>query len=124
VNQATSTTAVVSSVNPSKEAQKGKFTATVTSPTATPTGTVTFMDGSTELGTGTLAQGKASYSTSTLSAGTHNITAVYQGTARHQREHISGIGADRELKDWLVHTNESAPDSTSSESLAIRPRSG
>lgn len=81
VNQATSTTTIVSSVNPSKVGQTVKFTATVTSPTTTPTGTVTFMDGSTELGTGTLAKGKASYSTSTLSAGSHNITAVYGGTA-------------------------------------------
>jgi hypothetical protein len=39
------------------------------------------MDGSTALGTETLASGKASYSTSTLSAGTHNITAVYEGNA-------------------------------------------
>jgi uncharacterized repeat protein (TIGR03803 family) len=81
VNQATSTTTIVSSVNPSKVGQKVKFTATVTSPTTTPTGTVTFKDGSTVLGTGTLAKGKASYSTSTLSAGSHNITAVYEATA-------------------------------------------
>ena len=83
VNQATSTTAIVSSVNPSKVGQTVKFTATVTSPTTKLTGTVTFMDGSTVLGTGTVAagSGKASYSTSTLSAGSHNITAVYSGTA-------------------------------------------
>jgi hypothetical protein len=68
-------------VNPSKTGQTVKFTATVTSPTTSPTGTVTFMDGSTTLGTGTLAGGKTSFSTSTLSAGPHNITAVYNGTA-------------------------------------------
>jgi len=83
VNQATSTTAIASSVNPSKAGQTVKFTATVTSPTTKPTGTVTFMDGSTVLGTGTLAKatGKATYSTSSLSTGSHNITAVYEGTA-------------------------------------------
>lgn len=81
VNKATSSTTVVSSVNPSNAGQKVTFTATVTSPTTTPTGTVTFMDGSTELGTRTLAKGKASYDTSTLSVGSHNITAVYEGTA-------------------------------------------
>lgn len=59
----------------------GCGTARVTLPTTTPTGTVTFMDGSTELGTGTLAKGKASVSTSILSAGSHNITATYAGTA-------------------------------------------
>jgi hypothetical protein len=81
VNQATSTTVVVSSLNPSTTGKTVKFTATVTSPTTKPTGTVTFMDGSTALGTETLASGKASYSTSTLSAGSHNITAVYAGNA-------------------------------------------
>jgi hypothetical protein len=81
VNQATTTTSVSSSVNPSTVGQTVRFTATVTSPTTTPTGTVTFMDGTTVLGTGTLSEGSASYKTSTLSAGSHNITAVYEGTA-------------------------------------------
>jgi sugar lactone lactonase YvrE len=81
VNQATTTTVVVSSLNPSTTGKTVKFTATVTSPTTKPTGTVTFMDGGTALGAETLASGKASYSTSTLSAGSHNITAVYAGNA-------------------------------------------
>ncbi len=80
IDKATSKTTIVSSVNPSNAAETVKFTATVTSPTTKPTGTVTFKDGSTELGTETLAGGKASYSTATLSAGSHNITAVYEGT--------------------------------------------
>jgi uncharacterized repeat protein (TIGR03803 family) len=83
VGQATSTTTILSSVNPSNVGQTVKFTATVTSPTTKPTGTVTFMDGSTVLGTGTIAAGtgKASFSTSSLSEGSHNITAVYAGNA-------------------------------------------
>jgi|HubBroStandDraft_1064217.scaffolds.fasta_scaffold00113_18 predicted outer membrane repeat protein len=81
VNQATTATSLVSSRNPSNPGQAVKFTATVTSSTTTSTGTVTFMDGTTLLGTGTLAGGKASYITSTLSAGSHDITAVYPGTA-------------------------------------------
>lgn len=57
------------------------FTATVapTSGSGVPTGTVTFLDGSTTLGTGTLSSGTAAYSTSSLSAGTHSITASYGG---------------------------------------------
>jgi hypothetical protein len=81
VNKATSSTAIMSSLNPSKVGQKVTFTATVSSPTTGPTGTVAFMDGTNQLGTGTLAKGKASYSTSTLGAGSHNITAVYAGNA-------------------------------------------
>jgi hypothetical protein len=66
VNKATSTTTVVFGES-FQRGQTVKFTATVTSPTTTPTGTVTFMDGSAVPGTGTLAAGKASYSTSVLS---------------------------------------------------------
>jgi hypothetical protein len=81
VDKATSSTSIVSSLNPSEVGKNVKFTATVTSPTATPTGKVTFMDGSKQLGTKSVAKGKATYSTQTLSQGSHNITAVYEGTA-------------------------------------------
>ena len=81
VKKATTSTTVSSSVNPSKQGQGVKFTAVVTSATTTPTGTVTFMDGNTTLGTVNLGEGKASYVTSKLSVGSHDITAVYNGTA-------------------------------------------
>ena len=62
VEQDGTTTAVVSSANPSVFGQSVTFTATV-SPTApgsgTPTGTVIFMDGSTVLGSPTLSGGVA-----------------------------------------------------------------
>lgn len=45
----------------------------------TPTGTVTFKDGTTTLSTVTLASGTASYSTSALGAGPHSITVNYSG---------------------------------------------
>ncbi len=56
------------------------FTATVMPASAgngTPTGTVTFFDGTTSLGTGTLTGGVATFSTSSLTVGTHTITASY-----------------------------------------------
>jgi hypothetical protein len=58
------------------------FTATVGSngAQATPTGTVTFSDGGLTLGTGTLdASQTATFSTTLLSAGTHSITATFNG---------------------------------------------
>jgi len=55
------------------------FTVTVSSSTGTPSGTVTFMDGTAQLGTGTLSGGSATYSTSALTAGSHSITGVYSG---------------------------------------------
>lgn len=56
------------------------FTATVMGnvPVA-PTGTVTFLDGSTTLGTGMLSNGTATYSTTSLAVGSHSITASYGG---------------------------------------------
>ena len=80
VNQATTSTSISSSLNPSTVGRTVKFTATVTSATTTPTGAVTFMDGSNVLATVNLAGAKASYSTSVLAAGSHSITAVYGGT--------------------------------------------
>jgi hypothetical protein len=55
------------------------FTATVSGTGGTPTGTVSFLDGTSILGTGTLSAGTATYSTSTLSAGAHSVTAQYAG---------------------------------------------
>src|SRR5581483_7773083 len=82
VNPASSTTTVASSVNPSSSGQVVTFTATVNAvaPGAgTPTGTVTFRDGSTNLGTSTLSGNTATFTTSALAVGSHTITAVYAG---------------------------------------------
>ncbi|MGI4827637.1 MAG: MBG domain-containing protein, partial [Janthinobacterium lividum] len=55
------------------------FTATVTPASyGSPTGTVSFFDGTTLLGSGTLANGSATYSTM-LASGTHTLTAAYNG---------------------------------------------
>jgi hypothetical protein len=83
VDQAATTTAVASSASTSTVGQPVTFTATVgaNSPGAgTPTGTVTFADGSTTLGTGTLnSSGTAAITTSALVVGSHTITAAYSG---------------------------------------------
>ena len=80
VNSTSSSTAVVSSVNPSAFGQSVTFTATVTGSGGTPTGSVTFKDGATTLGSGTLnGSGQTTFSTGALTAGSHSITAVYGG---------------------------------------------
>jgi len=86
VNKAGTTVALTSSANPSFFLQCVTFTSTVTAvaPGAgTPTGTVTFKDGTTTLGTATLdSAGKATYRTPCLRPlclGDHSITAVYNG---------------------------------------------
>jgi hypothetical protein len=80
VNENLSNASLGSSVNPSSLGQMVTFTATVTSPGGSPTGTVSFKDGSAVIGTGTLdGGGKATFSTSALTAGNHPITVVYGG---------------------------------------------
>jgi hypothetical protein len=60
--------------------QSVTLTANVTSTSGTPTGTVTFLTGSTTLGSGTLSSGTASITTK-LPAGTDSLTATYPGDA-------------------------------------------
>jgi hypothetical protein len=80
VNQASTTTTVTSSSNPSVSGQSVTFTATVLSGGGTPTGTVTFLDGGNTIGTVTLdAGGAATFATSTLAVGNHTITTNYAG---------------------------------------------
>ena len=77
-----SATKINSSSNPSAFGQSVTFTATVTSQGAgTPTGTVTFSDGSTVLGTSPLTGGTATFSDAMLALGLHFINAVYSGDA-------------------------------------------
>ena len=73
------TTTISSSANPSSYGQSLTLTATVSSATGTPTGTVSFQDGATAIGTATLTGTTASLTISTLTVGTHSITAVYSG---------------------------------------------
>lgn len=78
VNEASSTTAVQSNLNPAAYDEPITFTATVTSTAGTPTGTVTFSKGA-PLGTATLNGGVAKFTTSTLPIGDWSITAKYSG---------------------------------------------
>jgi hypothetical protein len=68
-----------SGLNPSTFGEDVTFTAKVTANGGTPTGTVTFNDGTAALGTETLSGGTASISGSLLAVGSHSITAVYSG---------------------------------------------
>jgi hypothetical protein len=85
VNPAATSTGLTSSLNPSTTLSSVTFTATVTAATGlSPGGTVTFHDGRATLGTGTVStSGVATFTVSKLTAGTHNIFAVYGGTANY-----------------------------------------
>ena len=86
VNKAVTSTALISSPNPSLPAANVTFTATVNG--VGPTGTVNFKDGATTItGCGTISLAgsgnsrTAACSIATLAGGTHPITAVYSGDA-------------------------------------------
>jgi hypothetical protein len=89
IGQASTTTALVSSVNPSLSGASVTFTATVVG--VVPTGTVTFKDGATTIGSGTVSGGIATYTTSALSVTSHTITAFYGGDANNAASTSSAI---------------------------------
>ena len=84
-SQSPTSTTLTSSLNPSVYGQSVMLTAAVSSSSGTPTGSVVFTDTSTSttLGSATLVSGTASLSVASLAAGTHAITAAYQGSATY-----------------------------------------
>ncbi|MGB7437157.1 MAG: Ig-like domain repeat protein [Candidatus Acidiferrum sp.] len=88
VTQGSASIALSSSGNTLLIGSSVTFTATVAPASqgaGAPTGTVTFMDGSTLLGAPVAlnASGMASYTTSSLAVGSHSITAAYGGDANN-----------------------------------------
>jgi hypothetical protein len=88
VINATTTTSITSSPNPSTFGQAVTFTASVTGPPwFNTTGTVTFLDGTAAIGSAamTLIAGQvtATFTTSNLSRGSHSITAIYSGMTNY-----------------------------------------
>jgi hypothetical protein len=86
VNTAAVVISIASTVNPSIYGETVTFTFTFhgVSGGAVPTGSAVVTDGVNNLGTLTLnSSGAATFTTSTLVAGTHSITAVYQGDSNY-----------------------------------------
>ena len=82
---ATTTTAVTSSLNPSKVHQSVTFTAKVSSISSVPNGAViTFYAGTTKIGTRTTVNGVATLTSSFSNAKTYTIKASYPGDAFHK----------------------------------------
>lgn len=77
------TTIVVASPNPSNEGDEVTITAQVSAAIGSPSGTVTFYDGDTELGTGALSNGLAEYKTGSLTEGDHSLRAEYAGDTNY-----------------------------------------
>ncbi len=82
-----STATVTAPTSSSTIGESVTFTATVAPTTppgpGVPTGTVTFLDGSSTLGTMPLSNGTATFTTANLTLGTHSITVSYSGDANY-----------------------------------------
>ena len=85
INFAPSTNTISSSQNPAAARSTVTFTATVSGSSGTPTGTVSFYDGTNNLGSTALNSGMASLGSAALSVGgsPHAITAVYSGDSKY-----------------------------------------
>jgi hypothetical protein len=80
LTKAVTYTTMSSGTTPANYGQSVALTAQVTSAgSGTPTGSVTFKDGSKTLGTATLSGGTAALSTTGLSLGSNSLTATYNG---------------------------------------------
>src|SRR3989441_1225930 len=86
VNQAAPTVTLTSSLNPSTFGQNVTLKAKVDNASRTPTGSVTFYDGTNSLGSVSLAGDSALVSSSNLIAGSHLIKAVYGGDANFKSD--------------------------------------
>ncbi len=85
------------SPDPSVYGQTVTLTATVAAvlpAVATPTGTVTFLDGATTIGTASVSGGTATLTISTLAAANHSITATYSGDSQFQISIASTVTLD------------------------------
>jgi hypothetical protein len=91
-NPTRATTTVLTYIEgPQGIGQTWTLTASVISNTETPTGQVTFWDGTTVLGTSDLSNGTATFVVSRLSAGIHQITAEYLGSGLYASSVSEGV---------------------------------
>ena len=138
VKSAPTSTTVTSSTNPSTIGRSITFTATVSNTagavisTATPTGSIQFIDGSSLLGTPQTLSGlgTATLTTSTLGVGNHPITAVYTNVDGNFMGSISTISTSiaQVVQDFSISATPSAQTISSGHqaiyNISVTPISG
>ena len=128
VNPAPAAIAVASSASTALAQNVVILTATVSSPAGVPTGTVSFLDGTTPLGLGTLSGGVATLTTSSLAVGTYSIIAAYSGGTNFAA--ASSAALTQCVMDISLGTTAGGssqtvtPGSSATYSLDIAPSSG
>jgi hypothetical protein len=127
---------LTSSNNPAITQTGVTFTARVTSTVGTPTGTLSFLDGTTPLGQGTLSAGVATLTTSSLADGSHSITALYNGDTNFVA--VNSAALSQSIADFSltpgsgsgsgsggsVTTQTAAPGGSATYPLSIVPNDG
>ncbi len=107
--QAATATALTTSADPAPFNAGTTLTATVTAASGTPTGAVTFYDGTTALGTATLdAGGRANLFEDALIPGTHTLTASYGGDANDAPSTSPGLSQSVKKIDPFVNLSRTA----------------
>ncbi len=116
VQQAGTSVAVSSSAYPSNPGQSITLTAAVSGDDGgAPTGTVTFLDGSTILGTGSLSAdssgAQATFTTSSLALGNHSLIALYSGDSNYANSSSASLSQPVQLVDSSTSVTCSADSS-------------
>jgi predicted pyridoxine 5'-phosphate oxidase superfamily flavin-nucleotide-binding protein len=96
VNQASTRTVLTAFPDPAVFGQAVSFTVNVSALShgkGTPTGTVTFTDGTTTIGSLPLSAGRATFTTAALSRGAHGINVNYGGDSNFLASAYHGFGA-------------------------------
>jgi hypothetical protein len=127
VNLAAATMTLTGSVNNALVGTPLTFTVNVTGTGSTPTGTVTLMDGATQLGQEPLdADGSVTFTASNLAAGVHSLIVSYSGDTHFAA--TTSAALNENITDFQVAltpaTQSIAAGSSASYSLAITPVAG
>ncbi len=130
---AASATSLTASTTQPTQGQSVTLTASVApaSGSGTPTGTVTFFDGATQLGTGTLSSGQATYSTTALAIGSHSITAAFAGDSNFSASTSTALSITVVASSQIASTTtllasatQLTPGQTLTLSIGVAPQSG
>jgi hypothetical protein len=103
------------------------FGVTVHAAYGTPTGTVTFLDGTTLLATTTLSGGTASFATTSLAVGAHTISAAYAGDGNDLKSTSTTTTEsiiDVSISSTGIGSQTILPGGSASFTFALTPSSG
>jgi hypothetical protein len=114
---------LTASPNPAFALNPVTFTATISAFATSPTGTIAFYDGTTQLGTGSVVSGLATYTVSTLTAGIHSITAAYSGDSSYGSA-TSGAVSEAILDFKLTESSSVTVGAVTTYDLTITPEGG